>query len=48
MRISLARWWKPDDSELSERCYLQLSGWYGLQNNDNQEENIFDEDDLPF
>jgi len=48
IRISLARWWKPKDSELSERCYLQLSGWYGLQNNDNQEENIFDEDDLPF
>lgn len=30
MRISLARWWKPEDSEINERCYLQLSGWYGL------------------
>jgi hypothetical protein len=30
MRISVARWWKPEDSEISERCYLQLSGWYGL------------------
>jgi hypothetical protein len=30
MRISLARWWKPEDSEISERCYLQLSGWYGF------------------
>lgn len=30
MRVSLARWWKPEDSEMSERCYLQLSGWYGL------------------
>lgn len=30
MRISLARWWKPEDSELPERCYLQLSGWYGF------------------
>lgn len=48
MRISLARWWKPEDSELSERCYLQLSGWYGLQNNDNLENNFLDEDDLPF
>jgi len=48
MRISLARWWKPEDSDLSERCYLQLSGWYGLQNNDNQENNFLDEDDLPF
>ena len=28
IRISLARWWKPEDSEMSERCYLQLSGWY--------------------
>ncbi len=30
LRISLARWWKPEDSDLLERCYLQLSGWYGL------------------
>ncbi len=28
IRISLARWWKPEDSEMNERCYLQLSGWY--------------------
>ncbi len=28
-RISLARWWKPEDAvELERRCYLQLSGWY--------------------
>lgn len=30
MRISLARWWKPEDSDIGERCYLQLSGWYDL------------------
>ena len=30
MRISLARWWKPEDSDIEERCYLQLSGWYDL------------------
>lgn len=30
MRISLARWWSPEDSNMPERCYLQLSGWYGL------------------
>lgn len=30
MRFSLARWWKPEDSEIEERCYLQLSGWYDL------------------
>ncbi|MBI4759759.1 MAG: dual OB domain-containing protein [Chloroflexota bacterium] len=29
IRVSLARWWKPDDApEMEERCYLQLSGWY--------------------
>lgn len=28
VRVSLARWWSPDDNE--ERCYLQLSGWYEL------------------
>ena len=29
VRLSLARWWKPDDVEdLEERCYLQLSGWF--------------------
>ncbi len=30
LRVSLARWWKPEDSEMDERCYLQLSGWYRL------------------
>jgi hypothetical protein len=28
MRVSLARWWAPDNSDEEERCYLQLSGWY--------------------
>lgn len=28
IRVSLARWWKPEDSDIDERCYLQLSGWY--------------------
>lgn len=30
LRVSLARWWRPDDAQdtLEERCYLQLSGWY--------------------
>ncbi len=28
LRVSLARWWKPDDVDIEERCYLQLSGWY--------------------
>lgn len=29
VRVSLARWWKPQDiDDIEERCYLQLSGWY--------------------
>ncbi len=31
MRISLARWWRPKDTDIEERCYLQLSGWYELK-----------------
>lgn len=26
IRLSLAHWWKPNDSDDEERCYLQLSG----------------------
>lgn len=28
IRVSLARWWKPENVEIEERCYVQLSGWY--------------------
>lgn len=30
VRVSLARWWKPRESDptFPERCYLQLSGWF--------------------
>lgn len=28
IRFSLAKWWCPDDSNMEERCYLQLSGCY--------------------
>lgn len=29
VRLSLARWWKPQDiDDIEERCYLQLSGWF--------------------
>lgn len=28
IRVSLARWWKPEDVEIEERCYVQLSGWF--------------------
>ena len=46
VRVSLARW-SPNEDE--KRCYLQLSGWYGLpepaiNDNDNDE----DDNDLPF
>ncbi len=47
MRMSLARWWKPENSDMSERCYLQLSGWYGIE--DKSDEKLIDEDnELPF
>jgi hypothetical protein len=30
IRVSLARWWRPQDVDdsMEERCYLQLSGWF--------------------
>jgi hypothetical protein len=28
VRVSLARWWRQEGSEIEPRCYLQLSGWY--------------------
>jgi ATP-dependent DNA helicase RecQ len=28
LRVSLAKWWKPDGSVDEKRCYLLLSGWY--------------------
>ena len=31
IRLSLAKWWKPEDSDIEARCYLQLSGWYDDQ-----------------
>ena len=45
VRVSLARWWSPNDDD-EERCYLQLSGWYGLQETSKQ--NSITNDDLPF
>lgn len=44
VRVSLARWWSPNEDE--ERCYLQLSGWYGLP--EPVTENDDEDDDLPF
>jgi len=45
VRVSLARWWSPNEDE--ERCYLQLSGWYGLPEPE-EETNDSKDDDLPF
>lgn len=28
VRLSLANWWAPDDSDIEKRCYLQISGIY--------------------
>ncbi len=41
IRVSLARWWDRG-GETEERCSLQLSGWYDI------EENSDEEYDLPF
>lgn len=37
IRLSLAHWWKPEDSDYEERCYLQLSGCL-IQGKTNEEE----------
>jgi hypothetical protein len=34
IRVSLPKWWKPKDSDVEERCYLQLSGWYDYDESD--------------
>lgn len=46
VRVSLARWWSPNDEE--EKCYLQLSGWYGLPEATTTPKRSIPEDDLPF
>jgi len=46
LRISLARWWTPNDEE--ERCYLQLSGWYDLPELKSSRVVKYEDDDLPF
>ena len=30
LRLSLANWWAPEDSDCEERCYLQLSGGFSI------------------
>jgi hypothetical protein len=45
LRLSLAKWWKPADSDVEERCYVQLSGWYDYEDNSHVNETF---DDLPF
>ena len=31
IRLSLAHWWHPEDCEVEDRCYLQLSGVFNLE-----------------
>jgi hypothetical protein len=46
VRVSLARWWSPNNDE--ERCYLQLSGWYDLPESKPSKVVEVEDDDLPF
>ena len=46
IRVSLSKWWNPEDSNLEERCYLQLSGWYDYT--EPMPKVIDLSDDLPF
>ena len=46
VRLSLARWWSPNEDE--ERFYLQLSGWYDLPEPIQENEEEISGDDLPF
>tara|TARA_R110000868_G_scaffold387738_1_gene656403 strand:- start:64 stop:729 length:666 start_codon:yes stop_codon:yes gene_type:complete len=45
VRVSLARWWTPNEDE--ERCYLQLSGWYQLPE-DEAADGDEEKEDFPF
>ena len=31
IRLSLAHWWHPDDTDTENRCYLQLSGVFNIE-----------------
>jgi hypothetical protein len=48
LRVSLSRIFPPENSEITapRGYYLQLSGWYGLEENNNV--NPPPVDDLPF
>jgi hypothetical protein len=46
VRVSLARWWSPNNDE--ERCYLQLSGWYNLHESKSSNTIEDEDDDFPF
>ncbi len=46
VRVSLARWWTPNEDE--ERCYLQLSGWYDLSEPKQPKKEIEEDDNILF
>ncbi len=47
-RLSLARWWAPEDSDMEERCYLQLSGVYAPGSSARMQSNKGDDWHFPF
>ena len=47
LRVSLAHWWRPEDSpEVEERCYAQVSGWF-LEKSKQEEQKPPREEKLP-
>jgi hypothetical protein len=48
VRVSLARWWNPNENNNEKRCYCQLSGWYNDTPLQDQIRHIVVPDDLPF
>ena len=47
IRLSLAHWWKPEDSNDEERCYLQLSGCL-IQGKTDETTSVLREMNVPF
>jgi hypothetical protein len=58
LRVSLARWWSPNENE-EKKCFLQLSGWYAVlqpetpqehysEFMDDNPDDVTELDDLPF
>jgi hypothetical protein len=49
LRVSLTRWWSPNPNQFQKRCYCQLSGWFDLSvQYDNNKAEITNEVDYDF